>query len=368
MNANKKNSRPKQNTVSPGFIGPLAQSQRRRGPTRRTVSMQPSPNSAPFADRRIDAPVASTSIMRGNTSTNAVPFPLRRKEYVADIAGSVAFTATKFSLNPGLSATFPWGAGIAPSFEEYDSVTVALHYEPESASSATGTVILAFDFDAADATPTTKQEALTFADNVRAAPWVPATLVLKTVDLRKRGPLYVRTGTVASTDIKTYDLGNAYVCTSGQVGTTTIGEFWISYHFNLRVPQPTNLSAQFSAKFVGAGGSIADTTYLGTTPTKTGLLDVTGTGKTITWNSPGQFLMTIQLGGTTLTSTDPTITGTATTTSEGPCADTGGTFGTYCFIVNVTAVGQTTILDFNPSSVTVTSSTVRIGAYAYALS
>jgi hypothetical protein len=321
-----------------------------------------------FENKRVSAPVATSSVMSSNTSTptGVTAFPLRRKEYVGEIAGSVAFAITKYSLNPGLAPTFPWGSQISPSFEEYDTLSVAFHYEPESASSATGAVMIAFDYDAADSTPATKQEMLTFADNVRVAPWVPCTLVLKTIDLKKRGTLFTRTGTIASTDIKTYDLGNVFVATQGQAGTTTVGEFWISYNFSLRTPQPFSFADSLSAKVV-AGGTVSFGAYLGTAPTITGKLPVTASGATLTFGVVGSWLLGFTMVGTGLTGTAPTITGTATTTGYNTyvAGNSDGLTNDAILTVNVTAVGQTVIIDWDPAATTVTGATVRIGAYAY---
>jgi len=345
----------KNQRVSFRFVGPLPQGAKRNPPPvgiARELGRRP---------KRIEAPVATTSIMSSNVSTMfpSGPFPLRRKEYVADIAGSTTFAVTKFSVNPALTSTFPWGGNIAPNFEEYESLLVAFHYEPESSSSNTGAVIIAFDYDASDATPTTKQQMLTFSDNVRAAPWVPITLVLKVSDLRKRGRLYTRTGTVANTDIKTYDLGNVFVGVSGNVSSATIGEFWISYHFPLHTPQSNNLAIIQSANVSSGGGSVSTTKFFGVTPTIAGGLNVTASSNTLTFNTDGQYLVQLQLNGTT--PQPPTITGTATSTDVTNCSSS--TANITIFTVVVTSPGQTLILT-DGGSAAVTSSNARIAPYA----
>jgi hypothetical protein len=305
--------------------------------------------------------------MASNTSTAPVNFPLRRKEYVAEVAGSVGFAITRYSFNPGLTTTLPWGGTIAPSFEEYDSVMVALHYEPESSTSATGTVMMGFDYDAADVTPATKQELLTFADNVRAAPWVPCTLVLKASDLRKRGRLYTRSGTVSGTDIKTYDLGNAYIATFGQASTAVIGEFWISYHVNLVTPQPSSAILNQSAKLLG-NGSITKSAVLGTDPTITGSLNVTASTNTVTFASGGQFLVSYQMTGTGITGTAPTV---SASTASVILLNLDGAFATAttasgALLVNA-VMGQTLVFDWSAVATTISASSLRIAPYLYSL-
>jgi len=356
--------RSRRQLVGSAFVGPLLPNQSRaRGQRRAVADPRRAANVLTFSERRIEAPVASSSVMRSNTSSSAAPFPLRRKEYIGDIPGSVAFAATKFSVNPGLSQTYPWGSGIAPSFEEYESMLVAFHYEPEQSSSATGTVILVFDYDAADPTPTDKATALTYSDNVRSAPWVPCTLVLKVSDLRKRGRLFTRTGAVANTDIKTYDLGNVYVCTQGQANSNTVGEFWISYHHPLHTPQKS-LSI-FSQNATIVTSAISKATYF-TGGTIAGSLPVTATGMTVTFPIPGQWILVLGLAGTGLA--QPSVgAGTSTAVVTLGFNGAAGTTGTAVFSVQTFASGQTLIIT-DGGSTTVTSTYVTIAPCAYAIS
>jgi hypothetical protein len=334
----------------------------RKKPARRSIARA---SLAGFTEQRISAPVATTSVMAGNTSSASSPFVLHRKEYIGDILGSTTFAITKFSINPGLITTFPWVSTIAPSFEEYDTLQIAFHYEPMSATSATGVIVIAFDYDAADTAPTSKQTCLEYADNVRVAPWVPCTLALKTVDLRKRGALFTRTGTVANTDIKTYDLGNVYVATQGQANSNAIGEFWISYTFSLRVPEQSNYIVNQSVAITG-GGTISNNAYLGTTPTVTGGLSLTALGATLTFNTPGQYLVSIYAtGGSFSTANLPVLTGTVTSTLVFSLANST-TSMVVDIVVNCTGYGQTLIVTYY-SGTSVTGSTTRISDYAYAL-
>jgi hypothetical protein len=339
------------------FAKPRLQRQRARRP-------------ATPAPRRIDAPVATTSISRGNTGSTNRTMPLVRREFIGDINGSVAFATTQYSLNPALTATFPWGGQIASSFEEYDTVSVSFCYEPESSSTATGAIILSFDYDALDAAPASKQAALEMADSIRAAPWVPCKLTLKPADLRKRATLFTRTASVANSDLKTYDLGNLHVSTVGQAGATVIGELWIEYHFVLRTPQtaPSSSSSSVGAKIVGASPS--PSSVFGTTPVLTGSAVATATVNTITFTVAGDYLIQQTIvGGNTATTTGPSTTGsTATLTKVGNFAGASTSWTGYAvdFIVSAT-VGQTLVLDWSAAASTLTASSTRIGSYTYSL-
>ncbi len=322
--------------------------------------------------KRIDAPVATTSVVHGNTGPAGRTFSLVRREFVADVSGSVAFTATSFSVNPGLVATFPGGGQLAPSWEEYEVNSISFCYDPESASSATGSVILGFDYDALDSAPTTKQEILEFADSLRAAPWVPCRLSLKAGDLRKRGTLYTRTGPVANSDLKTYDLGNLFVATVGQSGSSVIGELWIEYNFTLRTPQlPKATSSSITSSLI-SGSSPSPTSVFGSSGTVTGSSLATAAVNTLTFSTAGQYLVSMSVtgGNTAGTGTGPVLTGsTATYTAVGGGSNFSGsswTSASFDYIVTATA-GQTMVFNWSTIASTLTASSTRITQYTYSL-
>jgi len=63
--------------------------------------------------------------------------------------------------------------------------------------------------------------------------------------------LFTRSTTVASTDIKTYDLGNFYIATNGQANTNAVGELYVRYRCRLISPELST-----SSGFAGAGVEI----------------------------------------------------------------------------------------------------------------
>jgi hypothetical protein len=341
---------------APALFAGSTKAQRRAQASRNAQRARPMQTSS----GRVAAPLALGSAMSGNQGTPSnVSFPLRRKEYVADVAGSVTFATTAYSLNPGLSSPFQWGSSIAPSFEEYDSLTVAFHYEPMDSANSTGAVIISFDYDAVDAAPVDKTEALTYSDNVRVQPWVPAVLVLKKSDLQKRGRLYTRTGTIASTDIKTYDLGNVYVSTVGQADTDIIGEFWISYHFNLVTPQKPSPPGTYIAASTG----VTKAAPFGTAQTVTGTTPITIGSTTLTFKQPGYFLLNFLVVGTGLTATAATIsTGGTVTENSNTFPNAAGTLLWVAYEVRVLA-GSVLTLDFSTGNTTVTSTNVTVAPW-----
>jgi len=180
------------------------------------------------------------------TSSNAAmtrkPQVIENDEYIADVNGSVNFATTAFSVNPGLQTTFPFGSKIAQLYDEYEFEALEFYVTSEVSGYATqgqtGVVVLSFDYDAADAAPNTKQEVEDTEPHT--VPCLPSTSVIRlTVDpqiMRKNDAKYVRIGSVASTDIKTYDVGNLYVSTQGQANTTAFGELHVYYRLRLKRP------------------------------------------------------------------------------------------------------------------------------------
>jgi len=102
-------------------------------------------------------------------------------------------------------------------------------------------MMMAVDFDAADAAPTTKQQLLAYQGAVRSAPWQRCAYIAAKTNLRKFGiQRYVRSAALASNlDIKTYDVGNLFVATQGTTVTGSLAELYVDYDVELFTPQLT---------------------------------------------------------------------------------------------------------------------------------
>lgn len=292
------------------------------------------------------------------------------KELLRAIPGSTSFSATSFSLNPGLATTFEWLWKEALNYESYSlQGNFIVRYESRKSSSTNGIVVLAIDFDASDAAPVNLQQVMAYRGAVRSNVWVPFSLTANQAECNKLPQRYVRSGTVSSTDIKTYDFGNLFVCTDGCADTSLLGEVYLEYSFHLRTPQssPLGLYSALSAKIV-AGGTVSKTAYLGTSAVISGGLSVTALTNTITFGQTGQFLVVLNEGGTVFTGVAPTASGTATSVALiGVITDAAATSAVSIFSVNVLEVGQTFILDWSAVCTTLTSGNARISTYATTL-
>lgn len=180
---------------------------------------------------------------------------VRHCEYVADVAGSVGFSTVPFEINCGRSELFPWLATIARRYESYRFRSLRFRFESQAPTTATGTVILGVDYDAADSAPVDKVSVMSYRNSVRCAPWESMVHHSTSEDLHKLPMNYVRGDLTlaANLDVKTYDIGNLFVCTQGQANTNAIGELYVEYEVELLTPQlsPADLAG---FKSVGTTG------------------------------------------------------------------------------------------------------------------
>lgn len=82
---------------------------------------------------------------------------IKHKEYVGTITGSSSFTATSYPCNPGLTNMFPWLNSVASNYDKYKFINLRYIYVPAVASSTAGRITLAFNYNAGDGIPTSKQ-------------------------------------------------------------------------------------------------------------------------------------------------------------------------------------------------------------------
>jgi len=164
---------------------------------------------------------------------------IAHKEILKEIVGSVAFAATKTEINAGIAATFPWLSSMATGYEFYRFLKLAFTYVPHVPTTATGTVGLVTDFDAADAAPTSMINALS-ASNCSSGPtWQKQVSKLTNANLSHMfKDRTVRSNAIAANlDIKTYDTGNLFVCTQGQADASAVGYIYAEYEVKLSAPQ-----------------------------------------------------------------------------------------------------------------------------------
>lgn len=185
------------------------------------------------------APLASAKSMRNQTariqrsSTNS--YRIKKSEFIGSVTDAASFTVTGHSLNPGISGTFPWLSVIAADWEEYTFHYLEFEYVSRAPATITSSVILAPDYDALDAPPTTEAVLTAYQDAVEDSAWKNIRCFLNKASMFPNGGFkYVRTVAVAG-DLKTYDAGNFFYSVDG-AGTTVIGKLWVHYDVEFRTP------------------------------------------------------------------------------------------------------------------------------------
>lgn len=248
------------------------------------------------------APVSSSTVQRmqqpqfGKVSNNG-RITVRHREYIADIEMSVAFAVhTTIPVNPGQSDSFPWLSRIAQNYESYTFKTLNFVYEPQCSSATAGSVMLVLDYDAADLPPASKIEAMSFNGAVRCGAWQNAKFVSSALNnIKFSKDRYVRTDATLTSnlDIKTYDLGNFYLCTQGGLAATC-GELYVEYVVEFMTPQlseatPESGLLESNVNAVTLEAIVWDEDY-GNFLT---LTDHEAVGDAFTINEPGQYLIAV---------------------------------------------------------------------------
>lgn len=324
--------------------------------------------SVPVAQGRVSS--VGNPIINSLAAGGDARIRVRHKEYLQDIVGlGAGFSTTQIAIQPALLSSFPWLSSLAKNYESYQFERLSFLYETTSASSSSGSIILAVDYDAADLAPTTKVEAMNMHGAVRSNPWQECCHRSTSQDLKKFGPQrYTReTSLLATEDVKTYDIGNLFLCLDG-VTASTVGELYVEYDVTLMTPQLSANQASLSAKITGNAGTGASRLLVfGTAPLGTNA-NFAAVNNTITFNRVGSYLVDVSTDGTVFTGADYVTTGSTAAIAIVDNQITNGavTSAGISYTANVTIPGQT--LQFNLTSAgSVTTMVARIAPYLLSL-
>lgn len=250
-------------------------------------------------------------------------------ELISDILGNTsAFSlpdGNVKSINPGLSACFPWLSKIARNYESYQFEKLEFSFETSSSTAATGLVAISVDYDPGDPKPTSKNDLYQARGTVRGPAWESLrhrSLKSDLVRNGRNGTLFIRQGTPdtplggGSFDLRNFDAGNVFVAVGGQASSTVaVGELWVHYIVKLLTPQGSVNPADCKRIIATTGGASAAGPLFGSAPTTSGPLpiSISATGSTVTFLTDFQGIIDYICLGTTLTAAWAD-TGTATFT------------------------------------------------------
>lgn len=286
------------------------------------------------------------------------------REYLGDLSMTNGFSARSYPINAGVAKTFPWLSRLASRFEKYSFKKLQFQYRPRCATTQAGAVFFCPDFDASDAAPEDKTQAMSYQSLADGSPWNEFVQICTKEELSGLRDYYVRTAGVPSgSDVKLYDVGNLFACTQG-VDTNFIGELWVDYDVELMIPQ-------IGGDVPGTGLDVFTTSvtkaavFGNGTPSlqRSFTADVTYGANSITFNSATQCLITVRSFGTVITA-QPTLGGTATSTLLTTLINGAATVNDCVYCVKAQP-GQTMTFDFSATSTTITETDVRIALYTY---
>lgn len=293
------------------------------------------------------------------------------RELIGSVNGTVAFTvAQSFPLNPGMPTFAPWLANEAAGWERYRFNKLRYCYYTRTGSNVPGSVMLAPDYDPADAAPVSEQIASSYQDCEEDAPWkdICCELMPRTLmgDMKEKT---VRNGALAANqDIKTYDAGILHLCT---VDGTAVpwGKLWVEYDVTLFTPQvpPGGFSAV--GVLVSGGGAIAASTPFGAAPVNTGGISLTAAATSVVTLSNiqvGQEVSVAYLANGTTINTAPTI-GTLVGLSAASTASAGFNSPTNSQGLNISTFTVTAVpaqFTLSVTAATVTKSTLIVSILA----
>lgn len=165
------------------------------------------------------------------------------------------FTLKTITIQPGLDSSFPWLAALAANYQQYTIKNLCLRYSAITGTSVAGDILMAWCPDAQQLDPTSDVQMTQFRDNISTNVWKDTSL---NVNLGAPKKLYVRRGTVADADLKTYDLGKFYIASSTSTNSNgnVVGRLYLDYDIEFFEPKP----AECPTEYIVAGNiAIGDT-------------------------------------------------------------------------------------------------------------
>jgi len=186
------------------------------------------------------APVA-VSTRRTGASASIKPHGsgvvITHRTFLGAMTNHAAFTPTGFPLNPGMSSTFPWLGSVASRYDKYRFTKLRFEYRSVVSTGTNGVAMMSFDYNAADALPSSKLIQAQTIPNSENNVWMGNDLVIPCDNTWR----FVRQGVVPG-DIKTYDFGT--MCLSTVYGNNAVGgELYVEYTVELEKPsEPSNLA------------------------------------------------------------------------------------------------------------------------------
>jgi len=237
-------------------------------------------------------------------STSSVPsfgsqhVRIRRREYIGTVTSSAtagAFSATKYQVNPGLFATFPWLASLAQSYESWKPHGIVYEFKTTSGASvgstntALGNVMIGAQYNSYATDPVDKIHMEGLANVLSIAPFEDGLCGLECRPKdRGSNTLLCRNASVSGMSLtgqdQIFDLCDVFVATNGlQAASVVLGDLWITYDIEFFNPIVPTVAPNMPNFYASGDTNIATSTPFGTSAAN---LPITNFGGTCaTWAS-----------------------------------------------------------------------------------
>lgn len=286
-------------------VGIMAKSRQSRGVRGAKKTLAVAPKGGSNTTNRGNDVVVSAPVARATRRTGTAPMiqqkqdsiVVRHRSLIKNVTGTSTFSVTGIAANPGLAAGFPWLAKLASKYDQYRFKKLIYDFRSVCSTSTAGVVMLSFDYDALDAAPASKSDQAQTIPNAENNAWVNNRLVVPVDNLFR----FTRQGTVAASDLKTYDLGNLWVSTAYGTGSDTWGELYVEYEVELKRP-----SQGVEQTWAGTSANMLNTSNPFTNLVETGTAQpcYRTSGSTLLFTSAGEYLFSASI----VTSADSSIT------------------------------------------------------------
>jgi hypothetical protein len=183
--------------------------------------------------------------------------------FVGSIAGSVAFAASSYRINPGIAERNLALSLEAQKYDQYQFEELSFRFvRSKAVTTTTGMLGLALDPNPNSATPLNLNRFNAY--EIRKMDSVYSEIILRAPKEMLAGWRFVRAGPIG-TDLSLYDVGRLVVAKQDEVDTSKVGFIEVNYRVKFRyfhlepiTPKPFNLSLYYLSANQGMTTNIAD--------------------------------------------------------------------------------------------------------------
>lgn len=210
-------------------------------------------------------------------------------EYIGDVATSSTGAVSTYTINASNPNTFPWLSRIAQGYELYRFRRLRIDYSPSCSSSTSGVVVGAFEFDANDPVPQSKQQISAIDGAARVNIWNQTSFQFKPLD----NWCFCAAANSAPGDLRLSDVARFFIATFGTNSSgTVVGDLTVTYDVEFTKPEMASsvlteyvqpIASTLSA-LAGTSSSIAGDKIFNLASPSVGKLD-------LSFNYGGQFML-----------------------------------------------------------------------------